>query len=41
MEVEVFLEKKFLWGKNIPPDVNEGTSVFLEKSFIGGTRNSI
>jgi len=28
-------------GKKYIPDIIEGTSVFLEKGFIGGTRNSI
>jgi len=36
MEVE---EKKFLWGKKITPDINEGMSGLLEKGFNGGTRN--
>ena len=31
MEVE---EKKFLWGKKITPDINEGMSGLLEKGFF-------
>jgi len=33
------VEEKSSYGKKYTPDINEGTSVFLEKEIVIGTRN--